>query len=100
MIRKYFCKDTPIFHEKQLRILFYIASKKENEIITQTDMATCLNIAVTTLNHHIKILRKEELVDKLNHLTNKAKRLFILNHIKNYTALVLKKICPKCYLVY
>ena len=75
MIRKYFCKGTPTFHQKQLRILFYVASKKEEEIITQTNMATALNTPITTLNHHIQILRKEGLVDKHNYLTTKAKRL-------------------------
>ncbi len=90
MVRRFFCKRVPTLHKKQLKILLYVASRPDYEIITQTDTAETLNETLTTLNYHFTKLKQQGLLDKNNKLHEKGKKL--LRFLKHWDKTFNKKL--------
>ncbi|MGV8171922.1 MAG: winged helix-turn-helix transcriptional regulator, partial [Candidatus Woesearchaeota archaeon] len=72
-VRKTFRKiASGSFKKIPMLILFYVASRPEDELITQTDIAQKLKVPITTVNYHIIKLKSEGFLNDMNRLTNEG----------------------------
>lgn len=68
-------------HQIKMKILFYIACQKEDEIIVQSNIANELKLSKSTLNYHFSNLKAIGLINKNNRLTEEGKRVVqFFNH--------------------
>ena len=89
-VRSIFRNDTYQLNEIKLKILFTIASKKQDEIINQSNIAKSINKPLTSINYQIKQLRELELIDSKNQLTLKGNKA--IQYFKHWDKTLSKKL--------
>ena len=79
-----------LFSKKKMKILFAIACINENEVITQRELSSVLNLRYTTLCSQITKLKQHGLINRKNHLTNDG--LEVLQFFNHWDKTFTKKI--------
>jgi DNA-binding MarR family transcriptional regulator len=87
MISKKYCNHMVCLHDIQKKIMIIVAAKKDEELLTQTEIARRLDVKISTLNYHFLKLVKGGYIIGYGELTDKGKRYlrFFMRQDKTYS---------------